>query len=259
MIEKLDRRQSEHRHPQNPYPECFRVDFEAVTLFSARMTITHVALPANRYPSNATQAQRAVYIIDDDQVVRRSTSFLFSSANYRPRAFMAAADFLDEAPLLDPGCVLLDIRMPELDGLSFLEHFPQDLRSRFPIVMITAHGDLQSAVRAMKLGARDFLEKPFEEDALLGLMDSLSQGLDAALTLDLARQQSRERLERLTPREADLLRTMLQGETTKQAAHALGISVRTAEMHRGNLLDRLGVRSAAEAIRIAMQAGWVPQ
>lgn len=172
---------------------------------------------------------------------------------------MAAADFLDEAPLLDPGCVLLDIRMPELDGLSFLEHFPQDLRSRFPIVMITAHGDLQSAVRAMKLGARDFLEKPFEEDALLGLMDSLSQGLDAALTLDLARQQSRERLERLTPREADLLRTMLQGETTKQAAHALGISVRTAEMHRGNLLDRLGVRSAAEAIRIAMQAGWVPQ
>ena len=79
------------------------------------------------------------------------------------------------------------------------------------------------------------------------------------MTLDLARQQSRERLERLTPREADLLRTMLQGETTKQAAHALGISVRTAEMHRGNLLDRLGVRSAAEAIRIAMQAGWVPQ
>jgi two-component system response regulator FixJ len=209
--------------------------------------------------SNAAQPGRAVYIIDDDQVVRRSTSFLLSSANYRPRAFMAAADFLDEAPLLDPGCVLLDIRMPELDGLSFLEQFPRELRPRFPIVMMTAHGDLPSAVRAMKLGARDFLEKPFEEGALLGLLDSLNEGLKAALTIDLARQQSRERIGRLTPREADLLRTMLQGETTKQAAHALGISVRTAEMHRSNLLDRLGVRSAAEAIRIAVQAGWVPE
>lgn len=210
--------------------------------------------------TDAAQPGRAVYIIDDDQVVRRSTSFLLSSANYRPRAFMAAADFLDEAPLLDPGCVLLDIRMPELDGLSFLEqHFPQELRSRFPIVMITAHGDLPSAVRAMKLGARDFLEKPFEEATLLGVLETLNEGLEAALTIDLARQQSRERIERLTPREADLLRTMLQGETTKQAAHALGISVRTAEMHRGKLLDRLGVRSVAEAIRIAVQAGWEPQ
>jgi len=209
--------------------------------------------------TDAARPGRAVYIIDDDQVVRRSTSFLLSSANYRPRAFMAAADFLDEAPLLDPGCLLLDIRMPELDGLSFLEQFPQELRLRFPIVMITAHGDLPSAVRAMKLGARDFLEKPFEEAALLGLLESLNEGLEAALTIELARQQSRERIGRLTPREADLLRTMLQGETTKQAAHALGISVRTAEMHRGNLLDRLGVRSVAEAIRIAVQAGWVPQ
>ncbi|MBZ9649239.1 response regulator [Sphingobium sp. 3R8] len=200
-----------------------------------------------------------MYIIDDDQVVRRSTSFLLSSAHYQTRAFMAAADFLDEAPLLEPGCVLVDIRMPELDGLSFLEHFPHELRPRFPIVMITAHGDLPSAVRAMKLGARDFLEKPFEEATLLGVLNSLSDGLEAALTLDLARQQSRERIGRLTPREADLLRTLLQGDTTKQAAHALGISVRTAEMHRSNLLDRLGARSVAEAIRIAVQAGWVPQ
>jgi len=236
------------------------VDFLAVTLFSVEMIQPHTA-SAERplWMTDAARPGRAVYIIDDDQVVRRSTSFLLSSANYRPRAFMAAADFLDEAPLLDPGCVLLDIRMPELDGLSFLEQFPQELRLRFPIVMITAHGDLPSAVRAMKLGARDFLEKPFEEAALLGLLESLNEGLEAALTIELARQQSRERIGRLTPREADLLRTMLQGETTKQAAHALGISVRTAEMHRGNLLDRLGVRSVAEAIRIAVQAGWVPQ
>jgi len=161
--------------------------------------------------------------------------------------------------MLEPGCALVDIRMPELDGLSFLEHFPEELRPRFPIVMITAHGDLQSAVRAMKLGARDFLEKPFEEAALLRLLGSLSEGLETALVLDTARQQSRDLIGRLTPREADLLRTMLQGQSTKQAAHELGISVRTAEMHRGNLFDRLGARSVAEAIRIALQAGWLPR
>jgi two-component system response regulator FixJ len=202
---------------------------------------------------------RPVYIIDDDLAVRRSTAFLLTSAHYRPRAFMAAGDFLDEAPLLAPGCVLADIRMPELDGLSFLERLPDELRPRFPVVIITAHGDLPSAVRAMKLGARDFLEKPFEEAALLRLLDDLSGGLETAVTLDAARQESRALIARLTPRETELLQAMLRGQSTKQAAHALGISVRTAEMHRGNLFDRLGVRSMAEAIRIAVQAGWSAQ
>jgi two-component system response regulator FixJ len=125
--------------------------------------------------------------------------------------------------------------------------------------MMTAHGDLPSAVRAMKLGARDFLEKPFEETALLGLLVSLGEELQAKLALNDVRQDACDRIDRLTPREADLLRTMVDGQSTKQAAHLLGISVRTAEMHRGNLFDRLGVRSAAEAIRIAVHAGWLPQ
>lgn len=171
---------------------------------------------------------------------------------------MAAADFLDEAALLEPGCVLVDIRMPDMDGLTLLEQFPGALRPRFPIVIITAHGDLPSAVRAMKLGARDFLEKPFEERALLDLLDSLGEALDTAVTMDAARQESSELIARLTPRETELLRAIIQGQSTKQAAYALGISVRTAEMHRGNLFDRLGVRTAAEAIRIAVQAGWMP-
>ncbi|WP_267433895.1 response regulator [Sphingomonas sp. GM_Shp_1] len=209
--------------------------------------------------AEARRSARPVYIIDDDAVVRRSTSFLLSSARYQPRAFMAAGDFLDEAHLLAPGCVLVDIRMPELDGLSFLERFPDALRLRFPIIMITAHGDLPSAVRAMKLGARDFLEKPFEEAALLGLLGSLSDELASALMADGARQDALGRIARLTPRESEFLRTLVEGQSTKQAAHALGISVRTAEMHRGNLFDHLGVRSVAEAIRIAVQAGWLPR
>jgi two-component system response regulator FixJ len=208
--------------------------------------------------AEALQQRSSVYIVDDDSVVRRSTSFLLASANYRPRAFMAAGDFMEEAPMLEPGCVLVDIRMPDMDGLTLLERFPDALRPRFPIVMITAHGDLPSAVRAMKLGARDFLEKPFDERALLDLLDSLNKALETALTLDAARRQSSGLISRLTPRETELLRAMIQGQSTKQAAHALGISVRTAEMHRGNLFDRLGVRSVAEAIRIAVQAGWMP-
>lgn len=198
---------------------------------------------------------RAVYVIDDDLVVRRSTTFLLTSANYRPRAFMSAVDFLDAAPSLEPGCVLVDIRMPQLDGLTFLEQFPDALRARFPILMMTAHGDLASAVRAMKLGAHDFLEKPFEEAALLALLASLNEKLDAALSVDSVRRESCDLIARLTPRESELLRTMVQGLSTKQAAHVLAISARTAEMHRSNLLSRLGVRSAAEAVRIAVHAG----
>ena len=207
--------------------------------------------------AEACAPTRTVYIIDDDLAVRRSTAFLLSSAGHQSRAFMSAVDFLDEAPGLEPGVVLVDMRMPELDGLAFLERIPAGLRARFSTVMMTAHGDLTSAVRAMKLGAQDFLEKPFEDAALLQLLDELNEQLEAALRLDNARRESIDRIARLTPRENELLMTMVQGLSTKQAAHALTISTRTAEMHRSNLLDRLGVRSAAEAIRIAVNAGWM--
>lgn len=198
---------------------------------------------------------RAVYVIDDDSTVRRSTSFLLTSAGYAPRPFVSATDFLEEADLLVPGCVLLDIRMPQLDGLAFLERFPDALRPRFPVVVVTGHGDLPTAVRAMKLGARDFVEKPFEDAVLLDILAGLASELDQEIARDAVRQRSKALIATLSPRELEILKALTAGEPTKRAAHLLGISVRTAEMHRANMLERLGVRTLADAMRIALNAG----
>ena len=203
----------------------------------------------------APSSSRAVYVIDDDAGVRRSTSFLLSASGYAPRPFVSGTDFLDEAPGLAPGCALLDIRMPQLDGLAVLERIPQDLRASFPMIVVTGHGDMPSAVRAMKLGARDFIEKPFADAVLLDIIARLSDELDEVVARQAARRQNAARIDQLSPREREMLTALMAGETTKSAAHLLGISVRTAEMHRANLFDRLGARTVAEAMRIGFAAG----
>lgn len=198
---------------------------------------------------------RAVYVIDDDATVRRSTVFMLTSAGYAPRAFMSGLDFLDDVAGLEPGCVLLDIRMPELDGLAFLERLGPEIAMRFPVVVVTGHGDVPTGVRAMKLGARDFLEKPFAEAELLSILSGLSADLHRTLAANTSREQSAALLAKLSPRERQILQALMSGEPTKRAAHLLGISVRTAEMHRAKMLERLGVRTLAEAMRIALAAG----
>lgn len=198
---------------------------------------------------------RAVYVIDDDATIRRSTAFMLGSAGYAPRAFMSGIDFLDAADALAPGGILLDIRMPELDGLAFLERFDEALKARFPVVVVTGHGDLPTAIRAMKLGARDFVQKPFEEAVLLDILAGLSAELHQALVANAGRERAAALVARLSPRELEILKALMTGEPTKRAAHLLGISVRTAEMHRANMLERLGVRTLAEGMRIALAAG----
>ena len=136
-----------------------------------------------------------------------------------------------------------------------LERIPQDLRALFPMIVVTGHGDMPSAVRAMKLGARDFIEKPFADAVLLDIIARLSDELDEVVARQAARRQNAARVDQLSPREREMLTTLMAGETTKSAAHLLGISVRTAEMHRANLFDRLGVRTVAEAMRIGFAAG----
>ncbi len=200
---------------------------------------------------------RPVYVIDDEATVRCSTSFLLASAGYVSRPFVSGLDFLEEADVLAPGCILLDIRMPDLDGLAFLERLPEALRMRFPVVVFTGHGDLPTAVRAMKLGARDFVEKPFEDDVLLGVLADLWSELEEVTTRRAARERSEALIAKLSPRELEILTALMAGEPTKRAAHLLGISVRTAEMHRANMLQRLGVRTLAEAMRIAVSAGLI--
>lgn len=199
-----------------------------------------------------------VYIVDDDSMVRRSLSFSLSTAGFKTRVFSSGRDFLDEVDSLSSGCVLLDIRMPETDGLAVLEKLGPKLR-RFAIVAMTGHGDVDTAVQAMKRGARDFLEKPFTDAELTAVLAVLFQSLPGHADAEAERQSAIARMALLTPREHDVLQGLVAGLANKTLAGRLGISVRTVEMHRANLMSRMGARSLAEAVRIAVAASVEPR
>ncbi|KAB7646242.1 response regulator transcription factor [Polymorphobacter fuscus] len=195
-----------------------------------------------------------IYILDDDHSVRTSLGFFLANAGFATRSFADAASFLDAADSLSPGCVLLDLRMPEIDGFEVLERLATK-RAALPVVVMTGHGDVGTAVRAMKLGALDFVEKPYEENMLLGILARVFMLLDNQVR-DLGRQaEMRARIARLTDREREVLVGLLAGRANKLIAYDLGISVRTVEMHRSAMMERLGVRSLVEALRIAIAAG----
>jgi two-component system response regulator FixJ len=206
------------------------------------------ATPLNSY---------SVYVVDDDRDVRRSLSFMLGASEIRSHPFGSGEDFLDALPDLAPGCVLLDIRMPRMDGF----HVMSELARRdidWPVIVMTGHGEVPTAVRAMKLGAVDFIEKPFSEEALLACFDSAFTLLDERETAGQRRRRATERVGQLTARETEVLRGLLAGESNKQLAARLGISLRTVEMHRGNMMERLEVASLAEALRLALEAGLEP-
>jgi two-component system, LuxR family, response regulator FixJ len=200
-------------------------------------------------------AERQVYLVDDDDAIRRSASFMLQTSGFRVAAFASGTDFLKVARELDPGCVLLDVRMPDIDGLEV----QAELKSRgiaLPVIVMTGHGDVTVAVAAMKAGAVDFLEKPFEKAELLAAI------ADGFARLDRGGHRAERaalaviRLEALTPRERDVLRGLVAGLPNKTIGYDLGISPRTVEIHRAHLMTKLGVRSLSEALRIAFAAGW---
>jgi len=195
-----------------------------------------------------------VYIVDDDDAIRRSAGFMLKTSGFRVRSFESGVEFLKEARSLEPGCILLDIRMPGMDGLD-VQRALRDEGVSLPVVIMTGHGDVNIAVQAMKAGAVDFIEKPFEKPTLL---DALEQGQsrlkDDAVSLKRA-EEARVRLNVLTPRELDVLRGLTQGLPNKTIAYDLGISPRTVEIHRANLMEKLGARSLSDALRLAFAAG----
>ena len=200
--------------------------------------------------------RNAVYVVDDDADVRASLAYFLASAGFAERAFADPRTFLAEAGDLAPGCVLLDVRMPVMDGFEVLEHLAGQLR--LPIVVMTGHGDVVTAVRTMKLGAVDFLEKPFEEAVLLEILQRTFDTLgDTVRGLD-RRRDAQARLAALTDREREVLVALLGGCANKVIAFDLGLSVRTVEMHRAAMMDRLGVRTFAEALRLALDGGIEP-
>ena len=198
-----------------------------------------------------------VYVVDDDRDVRRSLSYMLGAAEIRSYPFGSGADFLESLNDLEPGCVLLDLRMPKPDGFEVMEEL-QRREVDWPVIVMTGHGEVKSAVRAMKLGAVDFIEKPFAESALLACFEQGFRLLQQRQGEAGRRRAARDRIALLTAREADVLQGLLAGETNRQIGARLGISLRTVEMHRGNMMERLGVATLAEALALALESGLKP-
>lgn len=209
-----------------------------------------------RIAAKASTPSARVYIVDDDSMVRRSLSFSLSASEYSVRAFASGRDFLDEVDNLPSGCVLLDIRMPDIDGLAVLDDLEKRIH-RLAVVAMTGHGDIDTAVQAMKRGAKDFLEKPFNDAILIQTLNSLFEILPAHAEDAYVRKVAIARVERLTLRERDVLHGLVAGLSNKALARDLGIGVRTVEMHRLNLMGRMGTKSVAEVVRLAALAGVV--
>jgi two-component system response regulator FixJ len=198
-----------------------------------------------------------VYIVDDDAEVRRSTWFMLSAAGFQPRAFAGGADFLDALPHLPLGAVLLDLQMPDVGGFDVLQAITRNDTS-FPTIVVTGFGGVIGAVRAMKLGAVDFIEKPYVEDTLLAIIEGAVASSRGQEESRKRQTRARHKLAQLTPREREVLELMVAGLTNKLIAYRLQISNRTVEMHRASLMDRLGESSFSAAIRLAIAAGIDP-
>jgi two-component system response regulator FixJ len=200
--------------------------------------------------------RRTVHIVDDEDAIRRSAGFMLKTSGYAVNAYASGVEFLEKARDVEPGCVLLDVRMPGLDGLE-VQAAMAERGVLMPVVVLTGHGDISIAVRAMKGGAVDFVEKPFEKARLLEAIELAFARLD---DLDARAQHARDAaiiVAGLTPRERDVLRGMANGLPNKTIAFDLGISPRTVEVHRANLMAKLRVKSLSEALRIAFAAGMI--
>lgn len=198
-------------------------------------------------------AERPIYVVDDDASVREATCTLLEAADFEPEAFASGPEFLDAADLHGGGCALLDICMPEMSGLE-VQAALTERGSNLSVIVLTGHGDVRTAVQAIKAGATDFLEKPYDPQALLGAIER-GLRLSADAGTGVRAQDARVRIARLTPRECEVLQALMAGGTNKSIARRIDVSPRTIEMHRANMMDRLGVRSLSEALRLAYDAG----
>ena len=198
-------------------------------------------------------SEKIVYLVDDDEAVRRSAGFMLKTSGYQVRSFASGVELLKERELA-PGCIVLDVRMPEMDGLQ-VQQVLHDRGIGLPVIVMTGHGDVTVAVQAMKAGAVDFIEKPFEKAVLI---EAIEEGIARIEHADRSRvraAEARVRLQALTPREHDVLRGLVRGHPNKTIAYDLDISPRTVEIHRANLMSKLGVSSLSEALRIAFASG----
>lgn len=208
-------------------------------------------LAKNLTEQEFTSAEATVYVVDDDSAVRDSTSLLLETAGFRVRTFASGEEFLAAAGMLEPGGLVCDVRMPRLDGIALLNRLTE-LRLHFPAVVITGHGDIRTAVDALKSGAIDFLEKPYSGEVLLATVRRITEKVRPA---DHAARSAAQHLSGLTTRERDVLERLVAGMPNKIIAHDLAISVRTVEFYRTRVMKKLRARSLSELIRAALAAG----
>jgi two-component system, LuxR family, response regulator FixJ len=195
-----------------------------------------------------------VHVLDDDEAARESLAFLLRAHAIEVRTYESATAFLKAAPGLQSGCIITDVRMPEISGIDLLRRL-KELKIFLPAIVITGHGDVALAVEAMKIGAADFLEKPFDDEVLLAAVRSALRRGDDERQREAQRAEVNERLASLSNRERDVLNGLVAGQANKQIAFELGISPRTVEIYRANLMGKMQAVSLSELVRMALTAG----
>src|SRR3546814_921869 len=197
--------------------------------------------------------RRMIHIVDDEEAIRRSAGFMLKTSGYTVATYPSGVAFLREVRHVEPGCILLDVRMPEMDGLE-VQKVLNERGVAMPVIVLTGHGDISIAVRAMKAGAVEFIEKPFEKATLI---EAITAGFERLEGIGRRVERGAEAavlIAGLTSREQDVLKGLADGLPNKTIAFDLGISPRTVEVHRANLMTKLNVKSRSEARRIAFAA-----
>ena len=195
-----------------------------------------------------------VYVIDDDAAMRDSLDFLLGSVDFHVTLFESARNFLDVLPAIDFGCVVSDVRMPDIDGIELLKLLKGG-GSLFPVVIMTGHGDVPLAVEAMKLGAMDFLEKPFEDDRLIGMIEAALKQAEPGIKIEAVTIEIQSRIASLSPRERQVMDGLIAGLSNKLIAREYDISPRTIEVYRANVMTKMQAASLSELVRLALRGG----
>jgi two-component system response regulator FixJ len=196
---------------------------------------------------------QVVHVIDDDEGLRESLAFLLRSAALEVKSFDSAKAFLDVLPNAAVGCVITDVRMPDISGIELLRRL-KELKIGVPVIVITGHGDIALAVEAMKIGAADFFEKPFDDDLLLASVRAALRQQEDQTKRGAERAEIEHRISTLSPREKDVLAGLIEGRANKQIAFDLGISPRTVEIYRANLMSKMRADSLSDLVRMALLA-----
>jgi two-component system response regulator FixJ len=199
-------------------------------------------------------AKTDAHVIDDDEAVRESMEFLLRSARLTVRTYDSAVTFLEVVPTIGSGCIITDVRMPGVSGIDLLRRL-KEMEIGLPVIVITGHGDVPLAVEAMKFGAVDFLEKPFDDDVLLASVRSALNWSEASAALESERADVRARIATLTRRERDVLDGLVSGHPNKIIAFDLNISPRTVEIYRANVMTKMKAGSLSGLVRMALAAG----